>query len=255
MSSHGKHEAREERRRRVLQAGESALTSMRYEWAKALTFDRLEAGTGIDRRQIERDFGTKHDLAEALVDHHLRFQGVGSEDFDGDELLQMLTGNEVDFGEGLRFIGWMIHLKNLTQLRLRRRMMFFGFMLDVEETHDALRRLYETWDVLTQMLIFKILEDLLQVGVRHRVGLSAREFAIVLVALFDGLAIRASLDPELVADDLSGRVLEMFAAAWLDSEQDGLPLAEPLSKVDEVRRQQAGSSPKAESNPGLADNG
>ena len=90
MSSHGKHEAREERRRRVLQAGESALTSMRYEWAKALTFDRLEAGTGIDRRQIERDFGTKHDLAEALVDHHLRFQGVGSEDFDGDDSYRCL---------------------------------------------------------------------------------------------------------------------------------------------------------------------
>ena len=59
-------------------------------------------------------------------------------------------------------------------------------------------------------------------------------------AIVEGLALRAKLEPDVVSDDLGGRILAAIAVAWFDFDNDRQPLGHQLAEVD-TRRQARGT--------------
>lgn len=240
MSS--REQARQERRDRVLEAASEALDSASYEWAKAITFDFLATESGIARRQIERDFGSRQQLVEELVEFCLSAGNLEDPDEQMADFQQLLANKDVDLREAIIEMGKARLLTTTDNPQLLIQMGLWGLATTDAASYDALRQFYERLDFDTQSLYHRLFEPLETLGVSRRPGLTMEEFALAATAVTEGLAIRAKLDPSFIGDDLGGRFLAAITSAWLETDGAGSPIAEELVAIDERRR---GDKPSA----------
>ena len=238
--------SREERKAKVLAAGAAKLLSANYPWANALTYDYLERASGVDRRQIDRDFGGKQAMVNELVLYCTDADRTAASWRDRYEAIGTLMADpELSIAEAFRHIGTELQASNSTDQQLLSQLALWGFAHDDRSTRAALTDLYEVWDLGTETLMHRWFEANAHLGVSQRPGLTAREFAIVVTALAEGVGMRARWQPDEVADDLVGRVLIALISAWVDLEGDGRSVSAALDDLDRARDRAQGDAETA----------
>lgn len=231
-----REDLKRERKQRVLDAGREALQSAQLQWSKALTFDLLEAATQIDRRQIERDFGSKQVLIDELISHALTYDARESVRASYERMYELASDETLSFREALVEIGRLVHTANLDDPQFTTQLSLAGFAHEHEPTRIALQELYRSWDEGTALLVYRLFESVHKHGVSMRSGLTVKEFVLVAAALSDGLALRAKLDGGLVPEDLVGRAFMALVAAWLTFDGDNRHLGDELATLDDRRQ-------------------
>ena len=230
---------REQRRTKVLEAGAAAVGAADYEWSSGLTYDYLEEVSGVNRRQIDRDFGSKQGFVSALISYILRVEaGVGTEmDLAFDIMSAHLQDRSVPLAESLSKIGLLLHKETCVDPQLRAEIALACFSDRDETIRQGLHDLHDPWERGTENMVHRFLES--DTGIKPRRGLTAAEFAKVMSVLTAGLAMRARLDPDAVSDDLLGRILTMLIGSWVtvDDALASAPIGSELVEFD--RRRQA----------------
>lgn len=168
----------------------------------ASSLQQVAAAAGLTKGAVYSSFASKDDLVLALMEQHAsdRMQaalagwdgGVGGTGH-GRASLEAMAGALV---HGMQAdAAWHRLLAEFFALAAHDPARREGLRLRRREVRDALARVLES---VTEA-----------VGIT--LPLPAPEMAIVLLALSNGLAVEAGIDPEAVPDDLLGRVLMLIA--------------------------------------------
>lgn len=223
--------SRQDRRQTVLAAAAARVRSARVDWASTLTFGRLAADTGIDQGQIARDFGSKDgltvELARYLLDPETdrrRRQPTLSwaEDVveqDGsliDALHSWASGSHREHRDDHEF--------------LRAQMMLWASTEpgspEWERLAEVIRDLVDRYAPATRRVVERAAAN----GATRRHHLSPEELVLVMSAVVDGLMIRASVAPDLVAGDLTARVVTALYASLIGPDD-----VDPAAQLDGLR--------------------
>lgn len=201
--------AAEGRKTRVLAAAAEHLRSANVEWSKALTYDLLAELTGIDKKQISTDFGPKREMMAELVRYCLDPSVDQADYLDdvtelGDDLL---VDEELDIEAMLRTIADTAYQNLRESGRLHSEMALWALASEDRAVRDQLSTLYAFYDDVSLELYRSIADRFERAGITPRSGLTPEQLVAVLDAVLEGLAIRASIDPDIIPGDLYGTVM------------------------------------------------
>lgn len=204
-----KRSTQPERKQRVLDTALSILRSGDVRWHSVITYDDLEQGSGIDRKQIASDFGSKNGLISELIDHGVKPADADAEWMDGleDASDDLMADDSIGFADKLMAFAAMDASHVRTDRRIFTQMAMWAFASEDPKAASRLKEMYRFYDLRHEALWRSAIAALDDAGLTMRDGIAPAEFVTVMTALIEGLAIRAAVDEESVADDLAGRVL------------------------------------------------
>ena len=231
------------RKNLTLNAAAKRLGSATFDWSKGLTYDMLVEDTGIDRKTIAGDFGSKANLIAELVRYCLEpdnFSAFGEEFAEDlvETIASSLLNRNVDLFESTRSSGDLDFKYIRSDQRLRAQLSIWALAQDDENAKNALATMYRFYDDEHLRGWRMVTADLAQSGVAMRSGLTSEEVITALTALVEGLAIRWHVDPDAVPDDLFGRIFGTVIAALFDPFGDAevSSIQQLLSEIDAKRR-------------------
>ncbi|SEO66980.1 TetR/AcrR family transcriptional regulator [Amycolatopsis saalfeldensis] len=186
---------RSETRRRILDA---AFTVFGERGIAASKLTEVAAAAGLTKGAVYSSFASKDELVLALMEEHAAHRLEAS-----------LAGfaEAGDGGVGLGCVAAVLMHEMRTDAVWHRLLAeFFALAHHDEHRRDALK--LRRREVRTT--IARALERLAE-GFDLELPLPPREFAVILLALSNGLAVESDIDDEAVPDDLLGRVLTLIA--------------------------------------------
>ncbi len=223
--------SRNERRQAVLGAAAERVRAAQIDWAAALTFGALAQQTGIDQGQIARDFGSKEGLAVELARYLLDPEAYRRQAERSADRTAALVDREVSVADAVRdwAAGNDLEYRGRHE-QLRSQMMLWAAAepgsAEWEQLGRVARAAVDRRVEATDLVIDRAVAN----GATRRRQLSAQELVVVLGAVVEGLAIRASVAPELVADDLTARTALALIAALVGPDEIG-----PAEQLERLR--------------------
>ncbi|MDT8911362.1 TetR family transcriptional regulator [Amycolatopsis sp. PS_44_ISF1] len=187
---------RAETRRRILEA---AFTVFGERGIAASKLTEVAAAAGLTKGAVYSSFASKDELVLALMEEHAAHRLEAS-----------LAGfaEAGDGGAGLaKVAAVLMHEMRADAVWHRLLAEFFALAHHDENRREALkRRRREVRGTITRAL------ERLAEGLDLELPLPPAEFAVIMLALSNGLAVESDIDEEAVPDDLLGRVLTLIAA-------------------------------------------
>ncbi|MFD2466363.1 TetR/AcrR family transcriptional regulator [Amycolatopsis silviterrae] len=186
---------RAETRRRILDA---AFAVFGEQGIAATKLTEVAAAAGLTKGAVYSSFASKDELVLALMEEHAAHRLEAS-------LASFAEAD--DGGAGLANVAAVLMYEMRTDAVWHRLLAeFFAMAHHDDRRRDALRRRRrEVRDTIARAL------NRLAEGLDLELPLPAEEFAVVLLALSNGLAVEADIDDEAVPDGLLGRVLTLIA--------------------------------------------
>ena len=185
---------RSETRRRVLDA---AFTTFGERGIAATSLNEVAAAAGLTKGAVYSNFASKDELVLALMEEHvahrLQVALAGFAEAEGEQALANVAAV-------------LVHEMRADATWHRLLAEYFALAAHDPDKQAALRaRRREARETITRALIriAEMLDD--------ELPLPAPQFAVVLMALSNGLAVEAEIDPEAVPEDLLARVLTLIA--------------------------------------------
>lgn len=197
--------AKRDRQDRVLDAALGVVGSAsEVAWQRAVSFDELELATGIDRRQIVRDFGSKHALMEELIQHWY-VREAEKFGLTVSEPVREVEEPESSLHERLAQIAELSNSINRESSSFVVQMTIWALQSKEPVARKALREVYQGVDAGVAAVTKDYLEQLAAQDQPLVDGITVQELAVLLTAIVEGLAIRHAVDPDSVPDDLTAR--------------------------------------------------
>ena len=186
---------RAETRRRILDA---AFAVFGEQGIAATKLTEVAAAAGLTKGAVYSSFASKDELVLALMEEHAAHRLEAS-------LASFAEAG--DGGAGLANVAAVLMYEMRADAVWHRLLAeFFAMAHHDDRRRDALRRRRrEVRDTIARAL------NRLAEGLDLELPLPAEEFAVVLLALSNGLAVEADIDDEAVPDGLLGRVLTLIA--------------------------------------------
>ncbi|MBB1152581.1 MULTISPECIES: TetR/AcrR family transcriptional regulator [Amycolatopsis] len=186
---------RAETRRRILDA---AFAVFGEQGIAATKLTEVAAAAGLTKGAVYSSFASKDELVLALMEEHAAHRLEAS-------LTSFAEAD--DGGAGLANVAAVLMYEMRADAVWHRLLAeFFAMAHHDDRRRDALRRRRrEVRDTIARAL------NRLAEGLALELPLPAEEFAVVLLALSNGLAVEADIDDEAVPDGLLGRVLTLIA--------------------------------------------
>ncbi len=218
-----KEQAKRERRGQVLLAADSFLRSRAVDWGRLFTYDELSAETGLDRKQIADDFGSKAHIVDALIDFYL---SPGNNDLDNwltnftAQAESILADRSLSFTEGLRTLATVSHDHARRDRRQTGRLALWSLARGEPAVSSRLRILYDYYGS-EYVAILRVTEEwFASRGIRPRPGLTTEQFIVGFTAITEGLGIRAEFDEDAVPPELPGTLLIALTEAYFTDADD-----------------------------------
>jgi len=193
---------RAETRQRVLDA---AFEVFAERGIAATSLSEVAAAAGLTKGAVYSNFASKDDLVLALMEKHAaqRIDAALSAFNDGATIAVDRHGTDQAIAD---MAGALVAGMRADAAWHRLLAEFFAMANHDPVRREALRdRRREVREAITRVIV----------GVADRLGfelpLPAAEFAVVLLALSNGLAVESQIDPEAVPDNLLARVLTLIA--------------------------------------------
>ncbi len=214
--------SRDERRERVLLAADALLRSRSIDWGRLFTYDDLSSESGIDRKQIADDFGSKAQIVNALVEFYL------DPDRNVDDRVSGLTeyrdaifnDDSLEFSEGIRVLGMLGHAHARREERLSGRLALWSLARADPAVSTRLQQLYQRYADEYRGFIQATEAWFEKKGVKTKTGITTDQFITILNAVTEGLAIRADVDQDAVPEQLPGDAIVLLAESYFTDIDD-----------------------------------
>ncbi|MEM7340903.1 MAG: hypothetical protein AAF467_19760 [Actinomycetota bacterium] len=245
MQSTGAGDRPHSTRDRILEAAAEEFRSPDYQWGRGLVVQRVADRASVAEDTVYNIFGTKDGLLGELVLYLIAGEPADSDDDWSVERFDAQAEQNRDGGATAVFELVRAAIDNLGDRAS------FGAQafLVAQARHDprvrrAAAESYRQWD---QAIIGRLLGGLERsryVGVSQRLGMEAREMAIILSALVEGLVMRAQATDDIDAVSLAEKSVAGLMSAWIAFDGDDAPFGAQFDEYE--RRHRTGESGQAQ---------
>lgn len=204
----------------ILQAALEILQHPSYDWSAGISVGKVAHAAGVDESTIRNTIGNKAKLVRALVRHAL--DGLQVEELTPDifDSLRTRSVRDPNVFRSMRHLATEAVRFKSADPTLTSQMLLWSHGHRDPYIRDQLLAFYARWESVTAQQMHTLFEGLRYNGYQKRQGLEARDFALVVSVVVEGLSMRARLAPDQVPEDLAGNVLSALLATWIAPSDD-----------------------------------
>lgn len=204
MQNGGTFRSLDDRRGAVVEAGANLIFSSKLDWENGITYDALEAASGVNRAQITRDFGSKAKLIRAVIGRCLDTDQSDIDDF-FDQLTAAVTDRSLSLPDALMRVGDVEDGFLRNNRRVHAQMMLWSAAGDDAELAEQIRNFYHFYDAQKSAIVCREIQHRFDAAelVSADPGRCER-FMAMFTAMAEGLAIRSAIDPDSIPPGTTG---------------------------------------------------